>query len=146
MFSCLIICARNTEHKLGAAEQKGTCPLVRKVKHINSLKLKLNPWHYSSEEPRPTEVVAARWQYSLWLAKRISLNLNFSFLNRISLLPISYRYISSQLFSQGWVDLVRDPILPEKFLGHSQESNPGPFGWQSDVLTTIPHRRSHINS
>ena len=22
-----------------------------------------NPWRYSSEEPRPTEVVAARWQY-----------------------------------------------------------------------------------
>ena len=26
-------------------------------------KLKLNPWCYSSEEPRPTEAVAARWQY-----------------------------------------------------------------------------------
>ena len=25
--------------------------------------LSLNPWRYSSEEPRPTEVVAARWQY-----------------------------------------------------------------------------------
>ena len=23
----------------------------------------LNPWRYSSEEPRPTEAVAARWQY-----------------------------------------------------------------------------------
>ena len=23
----------------------------------------INPWRYSSEEPRPTEVVAARWQY-----------------------------------------------------------------------------------
>ena len=27
------------------------------------IKLKLNPWHYSSEEPRPTEVFAAKWQY-----------------------------------------------------------------------------------
>ena len=27
------------------------------------LKLKLNPWRYSSEEPRPTEAVAAIWQY-----------------------------------------------------------------------------------
>ena len=25
--------------------------------------IKLNPWRYSSEEPRPTEAVAARWQY-----------------------------------------------------------------------------------
>ena len=24
---------------------------------------KINPWRYSSEEPRPTEAVAARWQY-----------------------------------------------------------------------------------
>ena len=23
----------------------------------------LNPWHYSPEEPRPTEEVATRWQY-----------------------------------------------------------------------------------
>ena len=28
------------------------------------VKIKLNPWCYSPEEPRPTEVVAARWQYS----------------------------------------------------------------------------------
>ena len=26
-------------------------------------KLKLNPWRYSPEESRPTEAVAARWQY-----------------------------------------------------------------------------------
>ena len=25
--------------------------------------IKLNPWRYSPEEPRPTEAVAARWQY-----------------------------------------------------------------------------------
>ena len=25
--------------------------------------IKLNPWRYSPEEPRPTEVFAARWQY-----------------------------------------------------------------------------------
>ena len=49
-----------------------------------------NPWHYSPEEPRPTEAFAARYQYSgLVVNKALSLNLNFSFLNRISLLPIS---------------------------------------------------------
>ena len=77
-------------------------------------------------------------QGALWLAKRLSLNLNFSFLNRISLL---LNQIATQLSSRGWVDPVPDPILPEKFL----ESNPGPLGWQSDVLTTIPNRWSLIH-
>ena len=40
------------------------------------------------------------------------------------------------------MDPVPDPILPQKFLGYSWESNPGPLGWQSDVLTTIPNRWS----
>ena len=76
-------------------------------------------------------------QGTLWLAKCLSLNLNFSFLNRISLL---LNQIATQLSSRGWVDPVPDHILPEKFLG--QESNPGPLAWQSDMLTTIPNRRS----
>ena len=38
--------------------------------------------------------------------------------------------------------LVPDIIVPEKFLGYSRESNPGPLGWQSDVLTTVSNRRS----
>ena len=42
------------------------------------------------------------------------------------------------------MDPVPDPILPEKFLGYSQESNPGPLGWQSDMLTIIPNRWSKI--
>ena len=78
-------------------------------------------------------------QGALWLAKRLSLNLNFSFLNQISLLLIQ---VATQLSSQVWVDPIPDPILPEKFLGCSRESNPGPLGWQSNVLTTIPNRRS----
>ena len=73
------------------------------------------------------------------MAKRLSVNLNFSFLNRISLLLIQ---IATQLSSQGWVDPVPDPILSEKCLGYSRESNTGPLGWQSDVLTTIPNRWS----
>ena len=44
------------------------------------------------------------------------------------------------------MDTVPDPILPEKFPEYSRESNPGPLGWQSDVLTTIPHRRSFQNN
>ena len=50
----------------------------------------MNLWRYSPKEPRPTEVVAARG--ALWLAKRLSLNRNFSFLNQISLLLISSSY------------------------------------------------------
>ena len=34
---------------------------------------------------------------------------------------------------------IPDPILLEKFLGYSRESNMGSLGWQSDVLTTIPN-------
>ena len=60
-------------------------------------------------------------QGNLWLAKRLSLNLNFSFLNQISLL---LNQVATQLSSRGWVDPVPDPILPEKFLGYSRESNP----------------------
>ena len=37
------------------------------------------------------------------------------------------------------MDRVPDPILPEKFQGYTRESNPGPLGWKSDVLTTIPN-------
>ena len=68
-------------------------------------------------------------QGALWLAKRLSLNLNFSFLIRICY--FSYQ-IATQLSSRGWVDPVPDPILPEKILGYSRESTPGPLGWQSD--------------
>ena len=35
------------------------------------------------------------------------------------------------------MDPVTDPILPEKFLGYNRESNPGPLGWQSDILPII---------
>ena len=75
---------------------------------------------------------------ALWLAKRLSLNLNFSFLNRIRY--FSYQ-VATQMSSRGWVDPVPDPIRPEKFLRYNRESNPGPLGWQSDVLTTIPNRQ-----
>ena len=73
-------------------------------------------------------------QGALWLAKRLSLNLNFSFLNRIRY--FSYQ-VATQLSSRGWVDPVPDLILPEKFLGYSRESNPGPLGWQSDIYIYI---------
>ena len=42
------------------------------------------------------------------------------------------------------MDPVPDPILLEKCIGYSRESNPGPLGWQSDVLTTIPNRWSVV--
>ena len=29
------------------------------------------------------------------------------------------------------MDPVPDPLLPEKILGYSRESNPGPLGWQT---------------
>ena len=70
---------------------------------------------------------------SLWLAKHLSLTL-------ISVFLTEFRYFSykvaTKLSSRRWVDPVPEPILGEKFLGYSWESNPGPLGWQSDVLTT----------
>ena len=73
-------------------------------------------------------------QGALWLAKRNPSTL-------ISVFLTGFRYFSyqaaTQLASRGWVDPVPDPILLEKFLGYSRESNLGPLGWQSDVLTTI---------
>ena len=33
-------------------------------------------------------------------------------------------------------------LVPVKVLGYSRESNAGPLGWMSDVLTTVPKRRS----
>ena len=78
-------------------------------------------------------------QGTLWLAKRYAPTL-------ISVFLTGFRYFSYQvtvqLSSRDWVDPVPDPILPEKFLGYSRESNPGPIGWQSDMLTTIPNRWS----
>ena len=77
----------------------------------------------------------------MWLAKRLSLNLNFSFLNRISLLLIlsSYPIVLTRLGGPR-----SRPYTSRKFLGYSRESNLGPLGWQSDVLTTIPNRWSEV--
>ena len=56
-------------------------------------------------------------QGALWLAKRLSLNLNFSFLHQIRYFS---HQVATQLSSRGWVDPVPDPVLPEKFLGYSR--------------------------
>ena len=63
--------------------------------------------------------------------KALSLNFNFSFLNRISLL---LNQLATLLSSRSRVDHVQDPILPWNVLGHSRGSNPWPLGWQLDVL------------
>ena len=64
----------------------------------------------------------------------------------ISVLLTRFLYFSfqaaTQLSQRSWVDPVPDTILPEKILGYSRISNPGPLGWQSDVLTTIPNKWS----
>ena len=78
---------------------------------------------------------------TLWLAKRYPSTF-------ISVFLTGFRYFSyqaaTQLASRGWVDPIPDPTLLEKFLGYSRESNPGPLGWQLDVLTTIPNRCINI--
>ena len=68
-----------------------------------------------------TKLVAARWQYrGLVVSKMLSLNLNFSFLNQISLLLISSGY------PIGLTRLGGPHSRPlEKFSGYSRESNLG---------------------
>ena len=94
-------------------------------------------WHIIRGATAPKSQDRLKWLLpddstgALWLAKRLSLNLNFTFLNRIRY--FSYQ-VATQFSSRGWVYPVPDPILPEKFLGYSRESNPGPLGWQSDML------------
>ena len=70
----------------------------------------------------------------LVVRKALSLNLNISFLNQISLLLIK---IATNLDGPH-----SRPYISRKIVGFSPEPNPGPLGWQLDVLTTIPKRRS----
>ena len=74
-----------------------------------------NPWRYSPEQPRPTEVVASIWQYRGPCCQQSAYpSTLICFLNRISVLFIQ---VATQLSSRGWVGPVQDPILPEKFVG-----------------------------
>ena len=82
-------------------------------------------------------------QGALWLAKHLSLNLNFSFLNRISLFLISSSY--PIVLTRLGVPRSRPLYFQKKFLGYDWELSAGPLRWQSDMLTTIPKRRSDSN-
>ena len=82
-------------------------------------------------------------QGALGLAELYLLTLTSVFLT-------GFRHFSHQIAIQllslrGWVNPVSDPELPEKLLGYSRESNLGPLGCQSDVLTTIPTRENMFN-
>ena len=120
--SLLLICSPKVFHDCSAKFTTGDfeCIVCLKKLYIYI------PQRYSPEEPRPTEVVAARWpcgQPSDYPSTLISVFLT------------GFRYFSyqvaTQLSSRGWVDSVPDPILPEKILGYSRESNPGLLGQQS---------------
>ena len=117
------------------------CCLKLSMKIIKIKKNFFNPWHYSSEEPRLTEVVAARGQYRGPCGQQSTYPSTLISVFLTGFCYFSYQ-VATQLSSRGWVYPVPDPILPEKFLGYSRESNPGPLGWQSDMLTIIPNRRS----
>ena len=78
-------------------------------------------------------------QRALRLTKRLSLNLNFSSFNRVSLLLISIGH-PIVLMRLGGPRSRPYRLLLEKFLGYCGESNPGSLGWQTDVLITILKR------
>ena len=77
------------------------------------------------------------------VSKALYLNLNFSFLNQILLLLISSNYPITLTSLDGPCSR---PYTSRKFIRYSQESNPGPLGWQSNVLTTILNRWSSHTS
>ena len=78
-------------------------------------------------------------QGALWLAKRLSLNLNFSFLNWISLLLISSSYpiVLTRLGGPR-----SRPYTSRKNFRVEPGIEPGTSWMQSDVLTTVPNRWS----
>ena len=114
----------------------------RKIQCLIFLK---NSWRNSPEEPRQTEAVAARWQYRGPCGQQSAYPST-----SISVFLTGFRYFSFKQLPncphEAGLDPVPDPILPEKFPGYSRESNLGPFGWQSDLLTTIPNRWSYFLS
>ena len=78
-------------------------------------KIIINPWRHSSDEPRPTEEVAAKWQYrDLELTKLYPSTL-------ISVFLTGFRYFSyqvtTQLSSWGWVDPFQTLYFQKNFLG-----------------------------
>ena len=74
----------------------------------------------------------------LVVSKALSLNLNFSFLNQISLLLISSSYPIGLTRLGG----PHSRSYTSRKIRYGRELNLGPLGWQSDVLTTIPNRQS----
>ena len=74
-------------------------------------------------------------QGALWLAKRLSRNINFSFLCRISLLLTSSSYPVASTKLGGFCFR---PYIPRQIstLTYSREMNPVYLGWYSDMLIT----------
>ena len=74
------------------------------------------------------------------VSKALYLNLTFGFLNRISLLILStYPIVLTMLRGPRSRSYTSRKISR---VAYSRESNPGSLGWLSDMLTTIPNRRS----
>ena len=88
--------------------------------------ININLWRYSPEEPRLAEVVA---------------DLNFSFLNQISLLLISSSY---PIVLTRFCGPPSRPYTTRKISRVKVGIEPETLGWQSDVLTTVPNRCSVI--
>ena len=53
-------------------------------------------------------------------------------------------HVATQSSSRSWVHPVPDPMLPEKLLGYSRESNQGPLGWLSEVLNHYTNQVVHL--
>ena len=101
----------------------------------------INPWRQSPEEPRPTEAVAARWQYSGPFGQQSAYPSTLILVFLTGFRYFSFKQLPNCPHEAGWTPF-QTLYFQKKILGYSPESNPGPLGWQSDVLTIIPNRRS----
>ena len=121
----LFQCVARTPWYMRITHERHVCEhmfLHKKWSSLHGL-LSLSFCRWGPVIPCSSEMLPAN---SCEVSKALSLNLNFSFLNRISLL---LNQVATQFSSRGWTDPVPDPILSEKFQGYSRESNPGHLGW-----------------
>ena len=83
--------------------KKGKIDYKRTAQEITAILNYKYPWRYSLEEPRPTEVFAARWQYRGPYGYQSAYPSTL-----ISVFLTGFRYFSyqvaTQLSSRGWVD------------------------------------------
>ena len=97
---------------------------------------KLNPWRTAlTNQERLKRLLPDGSTEDFVVSKALYLNLNFSFLKRISL---HLNQVANQCaLEAGWTPF-QTLYFQNKFLGYSRETNPGSLKRHTDVPTTKP--------